>query len=106
MYTVTVDGVTGAVISGRAPGDPLYQSLAVTGGTSFGGLIAAGGLILGMGAEDGSIAIGGLIIGAVILGITYMFFRHGSEIIEGDFDDRKKANPFKDLKINMEGFRI
>jgi len=106
MYTVTVDGVTGAVISGRAPGDPLYQSLAVTGGTSIGGLVAAGGLILGMGAEDGSIAIGGLIIGAVILGITYMFFRHGSEIIEGDFDDRKKANPFKDLKINMEGFRI
>jgi hypothetical protein len=112
MYMATVDGVTGNVLSGRAPGDPLYQSLAVTGGTSVGGLVAAAGLMLGVGAEDMVIALGGLAIGLVVLGFTYMFFRHGSEIIEGDFDDKKIVNPLKDLKalkdlnIDLGGFRI
>ncbi|MCG7844853.1 MAG: hypothetical protein MIO90_05425 [Methanomassiliicoccales archaeon] len=109
MYMATVDGVTGNVLSGRAPGDPLYQSLAVTGGTSAGGLIAAAGLAFGIAAEEMAIALGGLVIGAVILGFTYMFFRHGSEIIEGDFDDKKVVDPIqglKDLQVNMGGFRI
>ncbi len=106
MYTVTVDGVTGNVLSGRAPGDPLYQSLAVTGGTSAGGLIAAAGLIFGIGMEEPYIALGGLVVGVVILGFTYMFFRHGSEIIEGDFEDKKVANPVKDLIKNFGGIRI
>ena len=39
MYLNTVDGVSGVVLSGRAPGDPLFQSLAVTAGTSIGGLL-------------------------------------------------------------------
>lgn len=109
MYMATVDGVTGNILSGRAPGDPLYQSLAVTGGTSAGGLIAAAGLVFGVAAEEGTIAIGGLIVGVVILGFTYMFFRHGSEITEGDFDDKKEVNPIKnikDLSEKMGGFRI
>jgi hypothetical protein len=88
MYISTVDGVTGNVLSGRAPGDPLFQSLAVTAGTSLGGLIAAGGILVGANG-DGTIAIGGVVVGIVLLTVTYMFFRHGSEIIEGDFSDRK-----------------
>lgn len=90
MYMLTVDGVTAQVLSGRAPGDPLYQSLAVTAGTSAGGLAAAGGVwVLGAGSELG---LAGLAVGFIIMAATYMFFRHGSERIEGDFADKKKLD--------------
>jgi hypothetical protein len=89
MYLLTVDGVTGAVLSGRAPGDPLFQSLAVTAGTSIGGLAAAGGIIL-TGETGSEYGLAGVIFGLIVLGLTYMFFRHGSERIEGDFPDRRK----------------
>ncbi|MDW5563634.1 MAG: hypothetical protein SA339_10445 [Methanomassiliicoccus sp.] len=97
MYILTVDGVTGQVLSGRAPGDPLFQSLAVTAGTSVGGLAAAGGILFTV--EAGSeFGIAGVIFGFIILGLTYVFFRHGSEIIEGDFPDRRKAVDLKQIE--------
>ncbi len=83
MYMTTVDGVTGQVLSGRAPGDPLFQSLAITAGTSVGGLAAALGIIMSSVAAE--LMIVGLIAGGIILYITYRFFRHGSEIVEGEF---------------------
>lgn len=89
MYMTTVDGVTGQTMSGRAPGDPLFQSLAVTAGTSVGGLIGAAGLIFSGGTAE--IAIGGLAVGAAVLYLTYRFFRHGSEIIEGEFKEKKAS---------------
>ncbi|OPY31850.1 MAG: hypothetical protein A4E32_01454 [Methanomassiliicoccales archaeon PtaU1.Bin124] len=91
MYIYTIDGVSGQVISGRAPGDPLFQGLAITIGTSVGGLIAAGGLIIASTGTENSAAfgIGGVIVGAIITFGAYLFFRHGSEIIEGDFSDKK-----------------
>lgn len=103
MYMATVDGVTGRVLSGRAPGDPLFQSLAITVGSAVGGIAAAGG-ILAAGLASGSnnsgyVAIGGLILGAAVLFFTYRFFRNGSEIIEGEFSDRtaKTSDTIKDL---------
>ncbi|MCE5295978.1 MAG: hypothetical protein LLG16_02595 [Euryarchaeota archaeon] len=91
MYIYTVDGVSGEIISGRAPGDPLFQSLAITAGTTIGGLIAAGSLYLMAASEtmDPTITLIGLAAGAIITFGAYMFFRHGSEIIEGDFTDKK-----------------
>jgi hypothetical protein len=86
MYMDTVDGVTGQVLSGRAPGDPLYQALAATGGASFGGLIAAVGILLG--TEDARIALAGLAGGVIVLAVSYFFFRHGSERAQGDFKDK------------------
>ena len=83
MYLTTVDGVTGQVLSGRAPGDPLFQSLAITAGSSFGGLLAAAGIMMSTVAAE--LMIGGIAAGAVVLYLTYRFFRHGSEIVEGDF---------------------
>jgi len=74
------------VLSGRAPGDPLYQALAATAGASVGGLIAAVGIMLG--TADAKFAIGGLAVGAIVLGISYLFFRHGSERAQGDFKDK------------------
>jgi len=110
MYMTTVDGVTGAVLSGRAPGDPLYQSLAVTGGSSLGGLISAAGLIFGISSGEMIISLAGIAVGVIILGVTYRFFRHGSEIIEGDFDDKRSVDMLKEIekgiRFNMGGFRI
>ncbi len=97
MYMDTVDGITGQVLSGRAPGDPLFQSLAVTGGSSLGGLIAAGSIIYGSSADDWRIGLAGLAVGLVVLFLAYRFFRHGSERIEGEFKD-KKATMAQTLK--------
>jgi len=101
MYIYTVDGVTGDIISGRAPGDPLYQSLAITIGTTVGGLVAAGSLYVGASSgSDPTIAVIGLAVGAIITFGAYMFFRHGSEIIEGDFTDKKYGiEGIKDMEI-------
>jgi len=87
MYMNTVDGVTGTVLSGRAPGDPLYQALAATAGASIGGLVGAGGILLS--DVDPRITIACLVGGAIILAVSYLFFRHGSERSEGSFKDKK-----------------
>ena len=90
MYMSTVDGVTGQMMSGRAPGDPMFQSLAVTAGTSLGGIIAALGIIFS--GESVEIAAGGLAVGIGLLYVTYRFFRHGSEIVEGEFKEKKASS--------------
>ncbi len=95
MYLLTVDGVTGKVLSGRAPGDALFQSLAITAGTSIGGLAAAGGAMIL--PTEGQIGIGLIIGGLAVLMAMYYFFRHGSERADGDFADQKKAPNLKDL---------
>lgn len=109
MYMDTVDGVTGQVLSGRAPGDPMYQSLAMTGGTSVGGLIAAGAIIYGQSVGDYRIALAGLAIGAVVLFLTYRFFRHGSEIIQGEFKEKKSLaaamKQVQQIGKSLEGLR-
>ncbi len=91
MYMDTVDGVTGQVLSGRAPGDPLFQSMAMTGGAVVAGLIGAGSIIASGAdyANDWRIGAVGLGVGLVVLFLAYRFFRHGSERIEGEFREKK-----------------
>jgi hypothetical protein len=96
MYILTVDGVTGRPLSGRAPGDPLFQSLAVTGGTCLGGLLAAGGVLV-MTAMQSEVGIALVFIGVAAPAAMYYFFRHGSEIIEGDFSDRRSPFNIKEF---------
>ncbi len=108
MYMDTVDGVTGQVLSGRAPGDPMYQSLAVTAGTFFGGLAAFAGILLG--EADYRIALAGVGAGLVILFIAYRFFRHGSEIVQGEFKEKKASlgssmKQLGDVAKQLEGLR-
>lgn len=95
MYMLTVDGVTGEVLSGRAPGDPLFQSLAITAGTSFGGLASAGGIIVAQ--ESGQVGAVLFIFGLAVMVATYLFFRHGSERNEGEFQDKGDRFSLKDL---------
>ena len=98
MYMNTVDGVTGKVLSGRAPGDPLFQSLAITAGSAVGGIVSGAGLLLAAFMEAGQngayFAIGGFVIGGIILYGTYRFFRSGSEIVEGEFSDKEGTSKF------------
>jgi hypothetical protein len=85
MYFVTLDGVTGKVLSGRAPGDSLMRSLAITAGTFIGGFGSAMGLRFTLTA-NGDAATAGIFVIAiclVIAGLTFMFFRHGSEVSTG-----------------------
>jgi len=110
-YMDTVDGVTGQVLSGRAPGDPLFQSMAITGGAVAGGLVAAGSIIVSGSAyaNDGRIAAVGVVIGAAIMFLAYRFFRHGSERVEGEFKEKKSLGEgIKQLQQaakSLEGLR-
>jgi hypothetical protein len=81
-YFATVDGVTGQTISGRAPGDPLYRAAIMTGGSAAGGLMTGMGALFGMAGSD--IGWGLAVAGIIIFGVSWMFFRHGSEVVEGD----------------------
>ncbi|MDD1747324.1 MAG: hypothetical protein LUQ16_06150 [Methanomassiliicoccales archaeon] len=111
MYVVTVDGVTGQVLSGRAPGDPLFQSLAITGGSAVAGLVSGFGIlgaVFSGGENSGFLAIGGLAVGLAVLFFTYRFFRNGSEISEGEFEGKRgtvKSGSFNvgDVLKLMEG---
>ena len=105
MYFLTVDGVTGKVISGRAPGDALWQSLAIGTGATIGGVLAGLAPLAGsMGGKLGGYLI---LIGLIIFGASYYFFRYGSEIVEGDID--KPYSPiskFKSGKLNLAGLEV
>lgn len=111
MYMDTVDGVTAQVLSGRAPGDPLFQSMAITAGAVVGGLVAAGSIIASGAAylNDARVAAVGVVIGAVIMFLAYRFFRHGSERIEGEFKEKKSLGEgLKQLQQaakSLEGLR-
>jgi len=105
MYMNTVDGVTGTVLSGRAPGDPLFQSLAVTAGTSVGGLLGATGVIVASASAEAAVAC--FVVGVLVLVGTYLFFRGGSEITEGEFSDRGfKLGDLKDMASQLSQGRL
>jgi len=102
-YFATIDGVTGKSLSGRAPGDPLYQSLALVGGAVAGGAITGASITLGLplAAEAGII---GIIVGVVVFVAGFLFFRHGSEVTEGDIE-KAYRKPLKDMARHVEGLR-
>jgi hypothetical protein len=99
-YFATVDGVTGSTLSGRAPGDPLYQSAIMTGGSAAGGIIAGIGLSPFVGGEAKWIMLG---VGIVIFAASYLFFRHGSEIVEGDIKKDYLGGGLGDIAHNIQG---
>ncbi|MBC7128903.1 MAG: hypothetical protein H5T45_04130 [Thermoplasmatales archaeon] len=103
MYFATIDGVTSKVIAGRAPGDALYQALIMTGGAIAGGMVSSFGIwTIGSSAELGIFA---LIAGFIIFIASYFFFRHGSEIVEGDIEKKYglSLKSIKNIKIDAPG---
>jgi hypothetical protein len=110
MYMDTVDSVTGQVLSGRAPGDPMFQSLAVTAGSFFGGLAAVAGILVGNSMSDYRVSAVGIVVGCVILFLAYRFFRHGSEIVQGEFKEKRSSigsgmKQLTDVAKQLEGLR-
>ena len=61
----------------------------MTAGTSVGGIVAAVGMVLSETSVE--LALAGLAGGVAILYLTYRFFRHGSEIIEGEFKEKRAS---------------
>ena len=83
-YQVVVDGVSGRVMYGKAPGNILYRAIALVAGLAVGNLVLVNGTILagasasdddGIGAILLPIAIG---IGLILYG--YRQFRYGEEV--------------------------
>jgi hypothetical protein len=97
-YFATLDGVRGGSLSGRAPGDPLYQSLALVGGSAAGGVITGLSIDALLAGLDVELGVVGAIVGIVIFVASFFFFRHGSEIIEGDIEKPYKGTFRKILK--------
>jgi len=82
MYFLTIDGVTGRVLSGRAPGDPVWQSLAIGTGATVSGILTG---LTPAGMEiDYRLGVTMFLLGLAIFAGAYYFFRYGSEIVEGD----------------------
>ncbi|HMK47037.1 MAG TPA: hypothetical protein VK436_10470 [Methanocella sp.] len=87
MYFATVDGITGYVLSGRAPGDYLWRSITMAVGMAVGGTGIGFSLWLGIAIHSqGSVALM-LFLMAACLAIaagSFGFFRYGSEMTTGD----------------------
>lgn len=81
-YFLTVDGITNQPLSGRAPGDPLYQALAMACGASASGILAGLGTMFGLLLDSWIIVAGSIIGGIGILYGAYRFFRFGSERVQ------------------------
>jgi len=93
-YLAVLDGVTGKVVSARAPGDILYQSLAGAAGSVAGGaLIGVSAVMLpgaGFDVESLLLSIFPLIIGFVAIAWAYDTFRFGSEVVTDDLSRTKR----------------
>jgi hypothetical protein len=53
------------------------------GGSVLGGALAGASITIGV-PEVGEIGIAGVVIGVIIFVAGFLFFRHGSEVTEGD----------------------
>jgi hypothetical protein len=110
-FQVVVDGYSGEVLYGKAPGNTLYRAAVLVGGMLLGAIIAvdasATAFYLAASAEgDGStslffIGLGAIAVGAGLMFSAYRAFRYGEQ-----FEYRRrssgKTNPLFDLKDILE----
>ncbi|OGO37042.1 MAG: hypothetical protein A2W35_11720 [Chloroflexi bacterium RBG_16_57_11] len=81
VFQVVVDGYSGEVLYGKAPGNTLYRAAALVLGMAFGAFLAIDGpaLILSASNSDGDLfwaALGLLAVGGGIMYAGYRAFRH------------------------------
>ena len=96
-YQVVVDGVTGKILYGKAPGNTFYRAAMLVGGMATGtfllvnGTILAGGILAESSDSDGCgfilIPLG---LGVALIVAGYRRFRYGEEV-ESIQDSAKKA---------------
>jgi len=83
-YQVVVDGVSGRVMYGKAPGNILYRAIALVAGLALGNLVLVNGTILAVSASSDDDSLGALLlpiaigIGLILYG--YRQFRYGEEV--------------------------
>jgi hypothetical protein len=110
-FQVVVDGYSGEVLYGKAPGNTLYRATVLVGGMLLGAILAvdasATAFYLAAGADgDGSttlffIGLGAIAVGAGVMFSAYRAFRYGEQ-----FEYRRrssgKASALFDLKDILE----
>ena len=75
------------------------------------GLAAVAGILFGESISDMRVSLVGIGAGLVILFLAYRFFRHGSEIVQGEFKEKKSLlsgsglKQLTDVAKTLEGFR-
>lgn len=97
MYFATVDGITGSVLSGRAPGDYLWRSITMAVGMAIGGVGIGLSAWIGIVSQSKDGCGLALFLMAACLAIaagSFSFFRFGSEMTAGDV--KGGYNLFKD----------
>jgi hypothetical protein len=87
VYQVVVDGHSGKVLYGKAPGNVLYRALMLVAGTALGSFVLVDGLALALviaanssDDDSGGIVILPVIVGAVLIFLGYRLFRWGEEV--------------------------
>lgn len=88
-YQVVIDGVSGRVMYGKAPGNVLYRAMALVVGLATGNLVLVNGTLLAARAASDDDSLGLLLL-PIIVGIGlilngYRQFRYGEEV-----EDRPK----------------
>jgi hypothetical protein len=96
-YQVVVDGTSGRVLYGKAPGNIFYRAIMLIAGMALGNFVIVNGTILGgllvSGSDDGDAAwllLLPFIAGIALIVAGYSRFRHGEEV-EALQDSAKKA---------------
>lgn len=89
-YVATVDGVTGNIVSGRAPGNTSRQSWFAGAGGAIAGTLAGAGTALFPKLNVGDIvllavfvAVVSYVIASLIIAFSWIQFRDGGEILTG-----------------------
>lgn len=85
-FQVVVDGYTGNILYGKAPGNTLYRALALVAGMAIGAFLAvdvsAALLYFLSDSDEGGIvavALGALVVGVGLMYAGYRKFRHGEQ---------------------------
>jgi hypothetical protein len=97
VYQVVVDGVSGKVMYGKAPGNILYRAMALVSGLAVGNLVLVNGTILaGLAASDSdegglSLLLLPIAVGAGLILYGYRQFRYGEEVEDKPGEYQKAA---------------
>lgn len=97
-YQVVIDGTSGRLLYGRAPGSTLYRVGMFVGSLMIGNLILTVSAKAYSGSNTSEIFIGTAIAGAALILFGFLKFRYGGEVVEGG----KKAFNKDDVQNAMK----
>lgn len=108
-FQVVVDGFSGQVLYGKAPGSVFYRAAVLVGGMALGALIgvdggaAAGYLAIRTGSDDGdflvALALGAAALGFGMMYMAYRQFRYGEHY---EFRQSRPAEGFSSMVKNLD----